>query len=162
MEFKNKISTSVEQSKKLLEWGLNPETADMCYHCDRSGVFGLNAHSIKLKSKSLFYKVLMSDYGEQEADKRFEELYGSDIPSWSLSRLIELMPEEIEARRENCWLQFSIENNGVSYKSRANEHLIVSYDETNNDNDLFENFIGMIGYLIRKKYFNKEYLNKNM
>ena len=31
MEFNSQICTTIEQSKRLLELGLKPETADMCY-----------------------------------------------------------------------------------------------------------------------------------
>ena len=34
MEFKSQICTTIEQSKRLLELGLNPETADMFHVFD--------------------------------------------------------------------------------------------------------------------------------
>ena len=63
----NKLATTIEQSKKLLELGLKPETSDMMY-------VGIT-NTLILKN-----------------DCYADEL---DIPAWSLSALIELMPFEI-------------------------------------------------------------------
>ena len=68
------IATSIEQSKKLVKLGIDTSTADMCYrevayNPDDNHVWQLYA----------FYYVI--DYG--------------DIPAWSLSALLELMPYEV-------------------------------------------------------------------
>ena len=69
--------TTIEQSKKLVELGLNPETADMFYS------YGMN---IKTKEWSYDAELMVID----EADKL------CDIPCWSLGALLELMPKENE------------------------------------------------------------------
>lgn len=67
------VATSIEQSKKLLELGLNPNTADMCYW--------MNYHdALDGGGKSL------SDY--PEIGKGNDE----GVPAWSLDKLLELMP----------------------------------------------------------------------
>jgi len=58
--------TIIEQSKKLVELGLNPDTADMCY-----STFGVEAHPLHLILKN--------------KDKL--------MPCWSLGALLEIMPE---------------------------------------------------------------------
>lgn len=68
--------TTIEQSKKLAEFGLNPETADMCYFIDykESNKFGINKYSVQIDT----YGFLV-----HEPD---------NIPCWSLAALLELMP----------------------------------------------------------------------
>ena len=61
----NKICTSIEQSKKLIELGLDVNTADMYYTSEHS------TPSIMTGAKSD---------------------YSSYVPAWSLSALLELMP----------------------------------------------------------------------
>lgn len=63
-EFKSQICTSIEQSKRLLDLGLKPETAD-CFHWNYSGVHYVGNIT--------------------------EELEQDDIPAWSLHRLMEIL-----------------------------------------------------------------------
>ena len=63
MEFKSQICTTIEQSKRLLELGLKPETADCCLDDIIEGI-----------------------YSPMAVKKIFE----SQIPTWSLHRLIEM------------------------------------------------------------------------
>lgn len=68
-----KISTSVDQSNMIInEFGMNYKTADMYYS----------------------YDDLLDEYNNVEIieeDDHFQ-LFPNDIPSWSLTRLIKLMP----------------------------------------------------------------------
>ena len=66
------IATSIEQSKKLVELGIDPSTADMCYKMFSTG-----------DSKWL-YELIPCHPLEV------------DIPAWSLSALLELMPSHID------------------------------------------------------------------
>lgn len=61
----NKICTSVEQSKRLIELGIDISTADMFWHRKLDGTYSLNIDG----------NVLILD-----------------TPAWSLSALLELMP----------------------------------------------------------------------
>ena len=65
----NKICTSKEQSKKLIELGMDIKTADMCWSIDISDLPTL-----------LAYPITDCDNWENK------------IPAWSLSALLELMP----------------------------------------------------------------------
>lgn len=60
----NKICTTIEQSKKLIELGLSRETSDMFYWCGTD--------------------LRIGGYKAQDKD--------TDISAWSLSALLELMP----------------------------------------------------------------------
>lgn len=61
----NKICTSIEQSKRLIELGIDVNSADMVYHKELNGTYSLRVVDNVLKY---------------------------DIPAWSLSALLELMP----------------------------------------------------------------------
>lgn len=128
MNFKTQISTTREQSERLFAMGLKPETADLCYNCYFVSIpLDVNHCGADL------YK-----------DKRF-------IPSWSLSRLLEMMPQYIDEMEE---VLLMIEPPLVIYYDtlyKGQRHF------TTNPN-LFDNCIAMIGWLIRNDFFNKEYL----
>ena len=66
----NKICTSIEQSKKLIELGIDVNTADMLWTYDFvvNDINGLNVISDNFKPEE------------------------NDIPAWSLSALLELIP----------------------------------------------------------------------
>ena len=61
----NKICTSIEQSKRLIELGIDVNSADMVFHKNLDGTYNLRVVDNVLKY---------------------------DIPAWSLSALLELMP----------------------------------------------------------------------
>ena len=69
IKFKSQICTTVEQSKKLLELGLKPETADMAW-----------AYVTK---DGLTQWVMTLNTPKNEPN--------IDIPAWSLHRLIEIL-----------------------------------------------------------------------
>ena len=69
------------------------------------------------------------DFGEFPYEER--------IPAWSLARLVEMIREDIQLGKESCCLEdlcFSIKDN------------------------LYDNIIDAIEWLIKEGYFNKEYL----
>ena len=126
MNFKTPISTTSEQSKRLLALGLKPETAD----CSPSG-------------KDFTY--IRQPYNE-DIFKR-----NNIIPSWSLARLLEMMPQYIDEREE---VLLMIEPPLVIYydtRYKGQQHF------TTNPNILY-NCVAMIDWLIRNGRFNKGYL----
>lgn len=66
----NKICTSLEQSKELIELGIDVSTADMCYR-----IVAYNPNDTHVYQPYCFVGTLESD-----------------IPAWSLSALLNLMP----------------------------------------------------------------------
>ena len=67
---KSKICTNIEQSKKLIELGIDVNTADMCYPYFGDGLYGIIAR----------------------VGKPMEYSSKSDIPAWSLSALLNILP----------------------------------------------------------------------
>lgn len=110
MNFNSQICTTKEQSKRLLGLGLKKETAD-CYN--REEEYGF---SNWIGKPSLH----------------------SDIPAWSLHRLIEIIcNKECE---EHYYFDFS-----VDYDSMV---------------DVYDSIIEVIERHIKDKIFNKEYLKQ--
>ena len=70
-EFNSQICTTIEQSKRLLKLGLKPETADMCY--------------------SFKPKYLADTTPEKDWLLQIATPLGTDIPAWSLHRLLCLL-----------------------------------------------------------------------
>ena len=73
-KFNSQICTSAEQSKRLLELGLKPETADM----------------------ELIYNIFSNTY--EPLPKAFPSANKCEIPAWSLHRLIEIVNLKIQFR----------------------------------------------------------------
>ena len=110
--FNSQICTTREQSERLLALGLKKETEDCCH-----------------RNNSLD--------GKPYTTALFVGKHSSDIPAWSLHRLIEMIAYHVD-----------IYGNGV-----------VVMDEYFNDKDnLYGNMIDCIEWLIKEGYFNKEYL----
>lgn len=125
--FKSQICTTREQSERLLALGLKKETADCCYY---------------------YYD------GEYLIAFAEDAKYPSDIPAWSLHRLIEMMPESIHLD--------SFANTHYYRTLRPSKIIYIQDDCTwlrqfNKQND-FDNCVDMIEWLIKEGYFPKEYL----
>jgi hypothetical protein len=63
--------------------------------------------------------------------------YGKVIPAWSLHRLIEMISEEIQTD----WQSMCLQDKGFTKRD-----------------DLYDNIVDCIEWLIKEGYFNKEYL----
>ena len=73
----NKICTTIEQSKKLIELGIDINTADIWYqHIGYSIIDG--------KEKPTYFPMVIRD-----------NISDDDIPAWSLSALLELIPSSV-------------------------------------------------------------------
>ena len=83
-----KICTSIEQSKKLIELGVDVNTADIYYD--------VNSYGIQSKPEVAIGKIS-----------------SKDIPAWSLTALIELLPNKIVVNNEKYFLHFT--KNKVEY-----------------------------------------------
>jgi len=69
--------TSIEQSRKLVELGLNPETADMCFD------LGVDLTEAHLECDNFITYFTNDEYPEM-ADRY--------VPVWSLGQLLEMIP----------------------------------------------------------------------
>lgn len=82
IEFNTQICTTIEQSKRLLELGLDNDTADMFHPAQHIG-------------KDI---VRYSDSPMRVQEEHFE-IFVDDLPAWSLHRLIAMLPD-----RKMTWL----------------------------------------------------------
>ena len=113
MNFKSQICTTREQSERLFALGLKPETADMVYHFTKSksewlqwelqpktptlrGEFWTPQRIAKLASP--FHK--HTDGSRMTGEEVFDDIWGKDIPAWSLARLLEMMPQYIDKKEQ--------------------------------------------------------------
>jgi hypothetical protein len=107
----NKICTSIEQSKKLIELRIDVNTADMVYlrsYFEETGE----------------YNLLVGSYHESYAEKEDGTLipvFDEHIPAWSLSALMNLLDDKAGLAKEyGLWFCY---DNG---KSHCTKH----YQET--------------------------------
>ncbi len=75
----------------------------------------------------------------------------NNIPAWSLHRLIEMMPTMI--KKWNQEWELSINNAGVIYSRKDTTAIIEALAD-----NVFDNMVSTIEWLIKEGYFNKEYL----
>lgn len=80
LKFNSQVCTDINQSKKLLELGLKPETADM-YH---TTYYDANDNNNSARYTCVRHRRL--------------PLLSQDIPAWSLHRLIELGGFNVECK----------------------------------------------------------------
>lgn len=128
LKFNTQICTTVEQSKRLLELGLKPETAE-CYN--REEEWG---YSCWIGKSSL----------------------PTDIPAWSLHRLMEMLPFTISLAKGDI-RYITILKGSVHYVTFDDD---VSREITFNQlgANIYDNIIDCIEWLIKESYFNKDYL----
>ena len=126
MKFNSQICTTREQSERLLALGLKKETADCCYN---------------------YYD------GEYLIAFAEDAKYPSDIPAWSLGRLIEMMPECLTYYGNLYYI--SIREHQVKY---VMDGVSDGYFGCWGGYTLYDKVINCIEWLIKEGYFNKEYL----
>lgn len=136
MNFNSQICTTEEQSKRLLALGLKRETADMGLAGD--------------------IPIAIEDWKTQDTTL-------IDSPAWSLHRLIEIMPQGIQDCSYRCFA-LAVNSEGVSYEYHDIDEEGKGYNDTIGCTDLFDNLyddiIAHIEWLIKEGYFNKEYLEE--
>lgn len=133
MNFNSQIATTREQSEQLLALGLKPETAD-CF------LLQINDGDWDNYETQAF-----ASYMDREKMLTMESIF----PSWSLSRLLEMMP--LFFRKV---IHIQIMPPVVSYWDAGLREFARVYDSS----DIYENIISMIAWLISNGYFNTEYL----
>ena len=94
--FNSQICTTREQSERLLALGLKKETADCYYWQETEPMYGeavgiWNLETLDSKDNQEHFEYLDKNFGVCLADD--EEHYF--IPSWSLGRLLEMLPSPI-------------------------------------------------------------------
>lgn len=137
IEFNTQICTSIEQSKRLLELGLDADTSDMFYSAKHIG-------------KDI---VRYSDPQILVHNEHFE-IFVDDQPAWSLHRLIAMLPDffchlggQFNLKIDKCFLR---------YCTARNDGYICFQQK----DMLYDNIIDCIKWLIKDGHFNKEYLKE--
>ena len=156
--FNSQICTTREQSERLTALGLKKETADMVWHFTHNRSLALqwelNPHPPVTKNNCRLNIDRLNVLGRKKADgtlmtgeEYFNQVWGKDIPAWSLNRLIEMMPFDVF---DNCFTL--IKNYPSGYG--------VEYDELSyyHKENIYDTLIEGIEHLIKEGYFNKEYL----
>lgn len=143
MDFKPQIGTNISQSRKLLELGLKPGTADMYLEKSKTPEYGeYHLHTI---CEGI------------DPEHWFSVRMNRDItPAWSLDRLLEIIPKSIKQRhRPNA--DFDMHSDG--------QYWFVSYEELGYDvkhqemkHKSFDAVICTIEWLIHNNHLNPEYL----
>lgn len=125
----NQICTNKEQSSRLLEAGVRPETADM--YLDE------------------FECPVAFEY------RRIEGHVGQDMafPAWSLSKMIEMLPTNING----YILSVDFENKGAEY-SMTNFCDRLDYLYIKGYENLFDGIIDCIEWLIKEGHLDNKYL----
>lgn len=115
---KTMVCTSIEQSNRLVELGINPETADMGW---------FKAYSLREE----IYKPYIKGYKLEN--------HKSDIPAWSIHKLIEIISIDVTFKNE-----FIIINNNTKI--------------FNSSTNVYDNLIDVIEYLINDNKINTEFI----
>ena len=131
MEFKSQICTTREQSERLLSMGLKPETADMMWDAITI-IKGNPVQDVHWSLRPYYYPKKSSILYDNE-----EQVF---IPAWSMSRLMEMAESDIQT-------------DGSTYVS------IPVIDFSSGEN-IYDNLIDCIKWLIEQYYFPSEYLIK--
>lgn len=126
----NQICTNKEQSHRLLEAGVRPETADM--YLDE------------------FELPVAFEYGRVELYVDKDMVF----PAWSLSKLINMMPDQIECEGYNYYLFILPRDKEFTIKYSAGSNLAQSYSKES----LFDVIAEMIEWLIKEGYLDKKFL----
>lgn len=115
---KTMVCTSIEQSNRLVELGINPKTADMGW---------FKAYSLREE----IYKPYIKGYKLEN--------HQSDIPAWSIYKLIEIISIDVTFKNE-----FIIINNNTKM--------------FNSSTNVYDNLIDVIEYLINDNKINTEFI----
>lgn len=161
------ICTTLEQSNRLLRAGVNPQTADMTYHHKNSRVPALEWELrctppvLRATSKMNIDRLVSPLHKNPDGtlmtgEEVFDKIWGKDIPAWSLSTLLGMMPRRIDKyilslnRFELGWY--------VAYKTDKEGTVPESLHEECYDGTLFDVVIRMIEWLIKNGHFDKKWL----
>ena len=120
------LSTSIEQSKRLLDLGLKPETADCCWV---GKTIDWKGEEIK-NPKYRFHE----EYTEHWIVQNFEHI--EVIPSWSLYQLVSLIDSKGITLLRNGWI-YDLESEIYYQKS----------------SDVLDNLIDCIEFMIKGEEF---------
>lgn len=171
----NQICTNKKQSSRLLEAGVRPGTADMSYHFTRSRVPTLE-WELQTKPPTLRGKLWTPqriaklaipfdkhpDGTHMTGEEVFDNLFGKDVPAWSLSKLIDMMPPAIDGLG-TLYLCAGLNTKKYNADNKVKDHLYsieygVNYTSHRYD-DPIEALIETIEWLIKEGHLDKKFLS---
>lgn len=122
----NQICTTKEQSSRLLEAGVKPKTADM--YLDE------------------FERLVAFEYSRIKS-KAYQDTV---LPTWSLSKLIDMIPDQIECEGYNYYLFILPRDKEFTIKYSAGSNLAQSYCRES----FFDAITEMIEWLIKEGHLD--------
>ena len=125
---KTKICTSIEQSKRLIELGLDVSTADMDY-----------IPIINLENE---YDIQVNNWNNEHEDNW--------IPAWSLSALLELIPPYLGEFNEGIDFGFSKSMNKKWYSAhyiQLNDNGLATFNKTVTGDTAIDTAFNMVCWL---------------
>lgn len=137
----NQICTNKSQSSRLLEAGIRPDTAD-CY-------LQRITETDDWSNNNVLDEIIESWMNKQvllDMDGRY--------PAWSLSKLIGMMPDQVECEGYNYYLFMLPRDKEFTIKYSAGSNLAQSYCRES----LFDAIAEMIEWLIKEGCLDKKYL----
>ena len=146
------ICTTIEQSQKLIELGLSPETADMYY---QKVIPKSNKTEHNPKAGNPVEALMWYNKGYATFNKAPLKLEEHCIPAWSLSALLELVPKEINmgtATNYHFSLWPTYDNTWIAIYETAGHYVMEMYEKQTALEAVYE----MVVWLIENKCLNKE------
>lgn len=144
----NQICTNKEQSSRLLEAGMSPETADCYLH----RIVETNDWSSE-NVQELIIEPWMSKPGLLDMSDHY--------PAWSLSNLINILPPFVE-ERGTLYIVAGLHTERYNLNNKTRDHKYgVEYGVssiTSRYENPFDALIEAIEWLIKEGYFDKRYL----
>lgn len=150
IEYMNKICTSVEQSKRLIELGIDISTADMRY-----GYIAPYDFSDRMYDGGYDKVPYPKDFLKKNPDFS-ENQYDGELPAWSLSALLELMPSYLFEFERGIDLSIYPNINGkawhCSYMPNAIENMKTDkFKQITNGDSLVDAAYDMVIWLKKNK-----------
>lgn len=127
--------TTLDQSKRLVELGIKPTTAD--------GVYAAKIRDWSGKEISPRYRLQVSSFPGKFVVQNFEEI--DEIPAWSFGNLLNQLPGSITVDNFSYDLVYIPSTKTISYVLEETNHALVSFFV---DSDPYENIISCIDWLI--------------
>ena len=133
MSFNSQICTTREQSERLLSLGLKKETADMTWQ------------NFAMTEEYEDWKAVVVE--------EWDDWCNNDIPAWSLHRLWDILPKDVEVDDDRYVTSHLEGEKAIVYHDYGSHY--YNFDK----NNIYDNIVNCIEWLIKEGYFNKEYLN---